>query len=61
MNQTIPYDLLSRGYHYQTCIDFSQVVVDLMISRHPETLSSVRWLHGDPRCNDLWESVESTR
>jgi hypothetical protein len=46
--QTIPYDLLERGYTNQICIDFSAVVVDLMRTRHANT-PQVVWQVGDVR------------
>jgi hypothetical protein len=46
--QTIPYDLLERGYTNQTCIDFSTVVVDLMRTRHIDK-PQVVWQVGDVR------------
>jgi hypothetical protein len=45
--QTIPYDLLQRGYSNQLCLDFSAVVVDLMKSRHEA--KEVEWRVGDVR------------
>lgn len=45
--QTIPYDLLKRGYENQLCIDFSAVVVELMKSRHPN--DGVEWSVGGVR------------
>jgi hypothetical protein len=46
--QTVPYDLLSRGYTNQLCVDFSSVVVDLMKSRHTDK-PQVEWKVGDVR------------
>jgi hypothetical protein len=46
--QTIPYDLLERGYTNQICLDFSKVVVDLMKSRHTDK-PQVEWKVGDVR------------
>jgi hypothetical protein len=46
--QTVPYDLLERGYSNQTCVDFSKVVVDLMKSRHSDK-PQVEWRVGDVR------------
>lgn len=47
-HQTVPYDLLERGYTNQICLDFSKVVVDLMRSRHSNK-SQVVWKVGDVR------------
>lgn len=46
--QTVPYDLLKRGYDNQLCLDFSAVVVDLMKSRH-EAEKGVTFQVGDVR------------
>lgn len=46
--QTVPYDLLKRGYDNQLCLDFSAVVVDLMKSRH-EAEKGVVFQVGDVR------------
>ena len=46
-DQTIPYDLLRRGYGNQLCLDFSAVVVELMKSRHPD--DGVEWSVADVR------------
>lgn len=46
--QTVPYDLLKRGYNNQLCLDFSAVVVDLMRSRH-EGEKGVTFQIGDVR------------
>tara|TARA_R110002003_G_scaffold6_2_gene273 strand:+ start:513 stop:827 length:315 start_codon:yes stop_codon:yes gene_type:complete len=46
--QTVPYDLLARGYTNQLCLDFSTVVVDLMKSRHKDK-PQVEWKVGDVR------------
>lgn len=46
--QTVPYDLLKRGYDNQICLDFSAVVVELMKSRH-EAEKGVEWQNGDVR------------
>jgi hypothetical protein len=48
LKQTVPYDLLERGYTNQVCIDFSKVVVDLMKSRHSDK-PQVEWRVGDVR------------
>ncbi|KAF1947164.1 hypothetical protein EJ02DRAFT_440387 [Clathrospora elynae] len=47
-DSTIPYDLLSKGYDNQVCLDFSSVVVDLMRSRHA-LKAGVEWKEGDVR------------
>ena len=47
-SQTVPYDLLKRGYTNQLCIDFSSIVVDLMKSRHSDE-PQVEWRVGDVR------------
>jgi hypothetical protein len=46
--QTIPYDLLERGYTNQLCVDFSTVVVEAMKSRHADK-PQVEWQVGDVR------------
>ncbi|EQB45678.1 hypothetical protein CGLO_15417 [Colletotrichum gloeosporioides Cg-14] len=47
-DSTIPADLSSRGYKNQLCLDFSQVVVDLMKARH-EPLGGIEWRWADVR------------
>jgi hypothetical protein len=47
-HQTVPYDLLERGYTNQICIDFSTVLVDCMKSRYAEK-PEVQWQVGDLR------------
>lgn len=47
-HQTVPYDLLERGYTNQLCVDFSTVVVDSMKSRHADK-PQVEWQVGDVR------------
>jgi len=47
-HQTVPYDLLERGYTNQLCIDFSTVVVDSMKLRHSDK-PQVEWKVGDVR------------
>lgn len=44
--QTLPYELLERGYAKQTCIDFSAVLVDLMQKR---AAKGITWIRGDVR------------
>jgi hypothetical protein len=46
--QTVPYDLLERGYTNQVCIDFSTVVVESMKARHADK-PQVQWQVGDVR------------
>jgi len=46
--QTVPYDLLQRGYIHQICVDFSKVVVELMTARHADK-PQVEWKVGDVR------------
>ena len=46
--QTVPYDLLKKGYDNQLCLDFSEVVVNLMRSRH-EAEKGVAFQVGDVR------------
>jgi len=47
-HQTVPYDLLERGYTNQLCLDFSTVVVESMKSRHSDK-PQVEWQVGDVR------------
>lgn len=47
-HQSVPYDLLDRGYRNQLCIDFSTVVANLMKSRHADK-PQVAWQVGDVR------------
>ncbi|KAI8154295.1 EEF1A lysine methyltransferase 4 [Colletotrichum sp. SAR 10_70] len=47
-DSTIPADLSSRGYKNQLCLDFSQVVVDLMKARH-EPVGGIEWRWADVR------------
>ena len=45
-HQTIPRDFADRGYGNQLCVDFSQVVVDLMSKRH-ECIKGIEWRYLD--------------
>ncbi|KAE8870876.1 hypothetical protein P3342_004054 [Pyrenophora teres f. teres] len=47
-DSTVPYDLLSRGYTNQLCLDFSTVVVEAMKSRHSDK-PQVEWQVSDVR------------
>ncbi|KXT13102.1 hypothetical protein AC579_2160 [Pseudocercospora musae] len=47
-DSTIPFDLASLGYKNQLCVDFSQVVIDLMRSRSPAD-SGIEWKWADVR------------
>jgi len=47
-DSTVPYDLAQKGYKNQTCLDFSQVVVDLMSQRHAE-VEGITWRWADVR------------
>ncbi|KAM0273514.1 hypothetical protein ACHAQH_008310 [Verticillium albo-atrum] len=41
-DSTIPRDLAERGYNDQLCVDFSNVVVDLMSKRHGD-IKGIEW------------------
>ncbi|KAM0531466.1 hypothetical protein ACHAP9_006197 [Verticillium nonalfalfae] len=41
-DSTIPRDLAERGYNDQLCVDFSNVVVDLMSKRHSD-IKGIEW------------------
>ncbi|KAL9092160.1 MAG: hypothetical protein Q9165_004593 [Trypethelium subeluteriae] len=47
-DSTLPYDLASLGYKNQLCVDFSDVVVQYMASRHGKE-SGVEWKWADVR------------
>lgn len=42
-DSTVPHDLAQKGYTSQTCLDFSQVVVDMMSQRHASEGITWRW------------------
>lgn len=48
-DSTIPFDLATKnGYKNQLCLDFSQVVVDMMSERHKE-VEGITWRWADVR------------
>ncbi|GKT52242.1 EEF1A lysine methyltransferase 4 [Colletotrichum spaethianum] len=47
-DSTIPADLAERGYKNQLCLDFSNVVVDLMAARHA-AVGGIEWRWADVR------------
>ncbi|KXS98176.1 hypothetical protein AC578_6401 [Pseudocercospora eumusae] len=47
-DSTIPFDLASLGYKPQLCIDFSQIVIDLMKSQTPAD-AGIEWKCADVR------------
>ncbi|KAK6441300.1 hypothetical protein LTR95_002467 [Oleoguttula sp. CCFEE 5521] len=56
-DSTVPADLGKRGYVNQLCVDFSQIVVDLMSKRH-ECISGISWQWADVR--DLSDVVSES-
>jgi EEF1A lysine methyltransferase 4 len=49
--QTIPQDLVQKGYKNQICVDFSSVVVETMSKRHAE-IDGIAWMQADVRQMD---------
>ncbi|EME79980.1 uncharacterized protein MYCFIDRAFT_86729 [Pseudocercospora fijiensis CIRAD86] len=56
-DSTIPFDLAKLGYANQICIDFSQVVIDLMNSRADAVTSGIEWICADVR--DMSDTIAS--
>lgn len=50
----MPYDLAAKGYKNQLCLDFSNVVVELMSSKEPK--DGIEWKCADVRNMDMVQS-----
>ncbi|KAL2400001.1 hypothetical protein ABEF93_004178 [Exophiala dermatitidis] len=47
-DSTVPIELFTLGYKFQTCIDFSSVVISKMAAQHADK-DGIQWVHGDVR------------